>query len=212
MDTGTFVDGVHVVGEQSVATVLGDEAERNENGQSPAVTLGAEEVGVAAGTGSFPLHTHGLSNLPELELDRGIVRVTGTVVGSKHVESLLFAILGEQESGGLGDPVDEGQLDQRGDDLNKGDGSPRPVALDRCGTPTDARDDQGARVPETVVHGGDGPTMLRMADLSKQEGGCHLSETVSKSEQETSSEVHCRGLATGWPVLFLQDQDKNSLP
>lgn len=94
-NTGTLVDCVHVVGEESVSTVLRNDTQRNENGQSPPVALGAEEVGVASSAVGLPLETHGLADLAKLELDRGVVAVAGAVVVGEHVEGLLLAVLGQ---------------------------------------------------------------------------------------------------------------------
>lgn len=51
LDTSTFVDDVHVVGENSVARVLRDDTKRNNNGEAPSVTSGLEEIDVASRLG-----------------------------------------------------------------------------------------------------------------------------------------------------------------
>lgn len=47
-----------------------------------------------------------------------------------------------------------------------------------------------AQVPETVVDGSDGATVLGMADLSEQQRRAHLRERVAETEQETTTHVH----------------------
>ena len=46
-DSCSLVDQAGVVGEESITRVLGDDTERDQDGQSPAVTLGLEEINVA---------------------------------------------------------------------------------------------------------------------------------------------------------------------
>jgi hypothetical protein len=123
-DAGALVDGVHVVGEQSVTRVLRDDTERDDDGQPPAVALGAEEVEVAGGLVGILLDADGLPDLAVLELDCGVVLVAATVPLGEHGQGLLVPVLVDQVTGGFGNPPDEGKLDDRGDDLDEGDGSP----------------------------------------------------------------------------------------
>lgn len=46
---------------------------------------------------------------------------------------------------------------------------------------------ESSHVPQAVVDGADTSTMLRMADLSEQDWGGELSQTVAETEDETSS-------------------------
>ncbi len=124
MMPGAGVDGVDVVGEEGVAGILRDDAERHQDGQAPAVAAGLEEVDVAGGVLDVLLGVDGLADLAELELDRGVVLVATGVVAGQGVERLVGAVLGHQPAGRLGDPVDEGQLYERGHDLDERDGPP----------------------------------------------------------------------------------------
>jgi len=192
-DTGTDVDGVHVVGQNGVTGVLRDDTERDDDGEPPAVTLGAEEVGIAGGLVRVLLDADGLLDLLELELDGGVVGITASVPLGKHVEGLLMAVLVDQVTRGLGDEPDESDLDQRRDDLDEGDGPPRPVALDVGSAPSDAGHEQGTQVPQAVVDGRDRTTVLRVANLREQQRRGHLSERVAETQDEPTTKVHCRG-------------------
>lgn len=106
-------------------------------------------------------------------------------------QSILVPVLVHEVTWGLGDPPNEGQLDDRGHNLDEGDGPPRPVAVDAGSSPTNAGNDQGTQVPQAVVDGSHGTTVLRVADLSEEKGGSHLSEGVAETEDEATSQVHC---------------------
>lgn len=110
------------------------------------------------------------------------------VVG-KHRLGLLVALLGDQPTWRLRDPPDEAKLDSRRKTLKNGDDPPRPVALDVGSSPTDEGNEEGTQIPETVVDGGEDWAMLRMANLGQKNGRAHLSEGVTETENETTSEV-----------------------
>jgi hypothetical protein len=124
LDTGTTVDQISVVGEQSVAGVLRDDTERDENGQPPSVTLGLEEINVAGALVGFLLKTHGLLDFTVFELNGGVILVTSGVVVGEHVKSLIGTILVNQPSWRFWDPVDEDDLDDRWEDLEESNGLP----------------------------------------------------------------------------------------
>lgn len=88
--------------------------------------------------------------------------------------------------------VDEHELDGRGDNLDEGDCSPGPVIVDSRRPPSDAGHHQGAQVPQTIVDGCHGPTVLGMADFSQEEGRAHLRKAVAKTEDEAASDEHWR--------------------
>jgi hypothetical protein len=188
-DTSTLVDQVDVVGEQGVAAVLRDDTERDDDSQPPAVAAGPDEVHVAAVCLCVNLHSDRVPHLLVLELHSCVVLVTVGVVVCKHVESLVVALLGNEPSRRLGDPEDETQLDDGWETLEDSDGSPGPLTVGLRGTPGDPGDEESAQVPETVVDGGENSTVLRVADLSEQNGRAHLRETVSETENQTTSEV-----------------------
>jgi hypothetical protein len=103
-DAGALVDGVHVVGEQRVTRVLRDDAQRDDDGQPPQVALGLEKVQVAALLAGLLLQADRLADLAVLELHRRVVDVAAAVVLGQNVQGLLVAFLGDQVTGGLGDP------------------------------------------------------------------------------------------------------------
>lgn len=152
-DTGAVVDQVHVVGDDGVTGVLGDETNGHDNGKSPPVALGLHEVEVAGVLTGLLLELEGLANLAVLELNGGIVGVAVGVVLGQDLEGLLVAVLGNEPSGrlrddcegGSGTPIlffflffsileqltpDEAKLAHGGHNLDESDGAPRPVARD----------------------------------------------------------------------------------
>lgn len=189
-DTRTLVDDVHVVGEEGVTRVLRDDTEGDDDGQTPQVALGPEEVEVRGGAVAVAVGLDGLLDLAVLELDEGVVLVAATVVLGQHGKSLLRLVLVDEETRGLGDPPDTDELHHGGDGLDEGDGPPGPVAADGGGSPADAGHDEGAQVPETVVDGGQGTTVLGVADLGQQHGRTHLREGVAETEDEAAAHVH----------------------
>jgi hypothetical protein len=104
MDTGAFVNNVDVVGENGVAGVLGNDTEGDYDGQTPAVPLCLEEIRVLDGAVSQLVKAHRLFDLLELVLHGCVVLIASSVVGGKHLKSLVGAILGYQESRRFGDP------------------------------------------------------------------------------------------------------------
>lgn len=134
-DTGAVVDHVHVVREEGVTGVLRDDTEGDDDGQSPAVALGAEEVEVGGLGAAVTVRLDGLGDLAVLELDSGVVGVAATVVLGEHGKGLLRPVLVDEVSGRLGNPPDTDELQHRGHGLDEGDGSPRPVAIDGGSAP-----------------------------------------------------------------------------
>jgi hypothetical protein len=210
MDTGTFVNNVNVVGENGIAGVLRNDTKGDDDGQTPAVSLCLEEIRVSDGAVSQLVKAHRLFDLLELVLHGCVVLVASSVVGGEHVKRLIGAILGDQVSWGFRDPyvcklarpeygfilglltVDEHELDGRGNDLNEGDCSPGPVIVDSRRSPSDAGHHQGAQVPQTIVDGSHGSTVLGMADFSQEEGRAHLRQAVAETEDEAAGDEHCR--------------------
>ena len=149
-DTGAVVDQVHVVGDDGVTGVLGDETNGHDNGKSPPVALGLHEVEVARVLTGLLLELEGLANLAVLELNSGIVGIAVGVVLGQDLEGLLVPVLGNEPSGRLRDDCeggsgtrillffqflkqltpDEAKLAHGGHNLDESDGAPRPVARD----------------------------------------------------------------------------------
>ena len=123
-DTSALVNDFHVVGEQGIARVLGDDTKRDNDGEPPPVSLGAEEVEVAGGVLVVTVGLDGVLNLAELELDERVVGVATTVVLGEDSKSLLRPVLVDKETGGLGNPPDTTKLHDGGNSLDEGDRSP----------------------------------------------------------------------------------------
>lgn len=186
-DTGRVVELGGVVGDDSVTRPLGEDTEGDEDGESVAVALGAEEIGVAGVALGLVLETDGLLDLLVLELDGGVLVVAVGVVLGEHGKSLVVLVLGNEETGGLGDPVDEGKLDERGESLEKGGHTPRPLGGDVGGAEGEPGDDQGTDVPQAVVDAGKTATMLGMADFGEKHGRRDLGEGVAETEEDTAT-------------------------
>ena len=140
-DAGTLIDGVHVVGEESVTRVLRDDTKRNDDSQSPAITPCAEEVQIASRSVGFLLDTNCFLDLSKLELNSSVVNIPASMMLGKDLKRFFVSILVDKKTGRLRKPPNECKLDQRGNDLDKGDASPGPITVNVCSAPTDARDD-----------------------------------------------------------------------
>ena len=154
-DTGAVVDEVHVVGDDGVTAVLGDQTDGHDDGKPPPVALGLHEVEVAGVVAGVPLELQGLADLAVFKLHGRVLVVSVGVVLGQDCQRLLVAVLGNEPSGRLGNPCvfvldgqvrdwnscrrltpDEGKLAHRRRNLDEGDGPPRPVADDVRGAPT----------------------------------------------------------------------------
>lgn len=145
IDTGGFVKHAGVVGDDGIARPLREDAERDEDDEAVPVTLGLEEVEVAAGLGGLVLEADRLLDLAELELDGGVVHVAVGVVLGEDVQRLVVLILGHQVAGRLRHPEDEGELDDGGDRLEQGRNAPRPVAVQEVGAEGNPSHDYASR-------------------------------------------------------------------
>jgi hypothetical protein len=123
LDTSTFVDDIHVVGENSVTGVLRNDTKGNDDGETPPVTSGLQKVDVASRLGRA-IGRDGLLDLTVLELNRGIVLITTSMMLSQNGESLLGSVLVDEKSRRLRNPPDTAKLDNGRDGLNESDGSP----------------------------------------------------------------------------------------
>jgi hypothetical protein len=123
LDTSTFVNDVHVVGENSVTRVLRDDTKGDNDSKTPHVTPGLEEVNVASRLGSA-VGLDCLLDLAVLELNCGVVLVTTGMVLGQDTESLLRSVLVDKETRRLRNPPDTAKLDDGRDGLDEGDGSP----------------------------------------------------------------------------------------
>ena len=146
LDTRVLVDDVGVVAEQSITGILGDNAKRDENHQTVTIATGLEEVEVAAVLLCLVLHGNGLLDLAIFELHRGVVAIAVGMVLGEDVQGLFGALLGHEPTGRLGNPPEEGKLDDGGDALDKGDGPPGPVGVDIDGAEGNERDDWNPNV------------------------------------------------------------------
>lgn len=54
----------------------------------------------------------------------------------------------------------------------------------------------GAQVPQAVVYGGDDGTVLRVADLGKEDRARQLGQGVSETDEESTAKVHYQGFVS----------------
>jgi hypothetical protein len=78
------------------------------------------------------------------------------------------------------------ELEERGDTLQDGRETPRPLAGPEVGSEADPSSSDGANVPETVVHSGEPSTVLGVSKLRNKHGRRHLRETVSETNEDTT--------------------------
>jgi hypothetical protein len=140
-NTHAVVDKIDVVGEESVSGVLGNNTEGDEESQSVSVALGPHEVQVAAGLLVFKFESQGLLDFTELECNCRVLPITVGVVMGKDSLGLLITLLGDEPTWRFWDPVDECELDNSWQALEKGESSPRPVVGDGGGSPGDPGND-----------------------------------------------------------------------
>ena len=187
LDIDAVVDVGGVVGNETVAGPLGEQTEGSEEQEPVPVALGLEEVKVTGGLAVEELEAKGLLDLGVLELNGRVVDVAVGVVLAQHGERLFVALLGDQPTRRLRDPVDEDELNNGGSSLSKGRNAPAPVVVDTLGAECQPCADDGTDVPETVVDGRDTRTVLRMADFGKQQRRGKLSQRVAETHEETTT-------------------------
>lgn len=93
-DTHAVVDQAGVVAEQSIAAVLRDDSQRNQESQTIAVTTGSHEVQVTAVLLVGHLQADGLLDFAVLELNSRVVLITVAVVVGQGVEGFIVSLLG----------------------------------------------------------------------------------------------------------------------
>lgn len=99
-----------VVGDETVARPLREKSERCEEHKTIPVALGLEEVEVRRVLAVQEFKAKCLLDLSEFELNGRVVNVAICVVLAKHLECLLFPVLGDQPTWRFRDEEDESQL------------------------------------------------------------------------------------------------------
>lgn len=180
-------DLLGVVGDKTVTRALGEDTEGGKKHQPVPVALGLQEIEVGGSLLVHELQAEGLLDFLVFELDGGVVSIAVGMVFGQDSESLLVALLADQPTRGLGDPEDEGELDNRRSSLGQGRQTPCPISTDTLGTECQPGTDDGTNIPEAVVDGGNTATMLRMAQLGKQKRRGQLGQRVAKTHEEAAS-------------------------
>lgn len=103
-DTHAVVYQIGVVAEQGIATVLGNDSQRNQKCQTVTVTLGLHEVQVAAVLLELHLQADSLLDLTVLKLNGGVVLITISVIVGECVQCFLVPLLGDEPTGRFRDP------------------------------------------------------------------------------------------------------------
>jgi hypothetical protein len=185
--TDRVVDISGVVRGKTVARPLREETERREEHEPVPVALGLEEIEVGRSLLVLEFETESLLDLGVFKLDSGVVDVAVGVVLSEHLKGLLVPLLGDQPTWRLWDEPDESKLDDGRSSLGEGWDPPAPVAVNALGTESQPGADNGTDVPQAVVDGSDTSTMLRMADLGKEQRRRKLSKRITETHEETST-------------------------
>lgn len=76
------------------------------------------------------LQLQSLLDLVVLKLNGGMLSITVSVVLGKHSKSLVVLVLGDEVTRRLGNPVDEGELDQGRQALDDAWDTPAPLVGD----------------------------------------------------------------------------------
>lgn len=92
-DTRTVVDEIHIVGNDGVTGVLGDETDGDDDSQPPSVTLRLHEVKVARLLTGRLLHIKSLTDFAEFELDGSVLIVAIRMVLGENGEGFVIAVL-----------------------------------------------------------------------------------------------------------------------
>ena len=104
LDTHALVDKIHVVADQSVTTVLGNDSKSNEKHQPISVALGTEEIHVSAGLLDFELEADCLLDFLVFELNRRVMDIAVSVVFGKRCQRFFWAIMGNVPTWRFWDP------------------------------------------------------------------------------------------------------------
>lgn len=124
LDTSALIDDVGIVADESISGVLRDDTQGDQEHETVTVTSGSKEIKVAAALLGLVLEGDCVLDLGVLKLHGRVVGVAVGVILGKDVKSFLVTLVGHEPTGGLGDPPDEGDLDQGRHGLDEGDGSP----------------------------------------------------------------------------------------
>ena len=97
-------------------------------------------------------------------------------------------------------------LNHGGENLKESQATPRPIVVNIHSSPCDPCDNytplnydpksnngeptQRTEVPETVVNSRNNSSVLRVADLRKENRGSHLGQTAAKAEDQPTSDIH----------------------
>lgn len=124
LNTSTLIDDVGIVADESISGVLRDNTQGDQKHETVTVTAGSKEIKIAAALLGLVLEGDCVLDLSVLKLHGRVVGVAVGVILGKDVKGFLVALVGHEPTGGLGDPPDEGDLDQGWHGLDEGDGSP----------------------------------------------------------------------------------------
>jgi len=126
-----------------------------------------------------------------LELNNLILVVTVGVALCQDAESLLRLATRDEETRGLINNPHEDELKDGRESLDEGRHTPRPLGLDVEGTECEPCGNNGSDVPEGVVDGSEGSTVLGVGQLGNEHGRTTLGDrdTETNDESETWSAI-----------------------
>lgn len=184
-------DSVEVT--ETVAGELAEDGNHKHLGHAPAAVVGHEERAVIP---PDLVDTVGLDTLPHLlslEQDELGVGVAVAVVLDKEGNSLSLAVVGEEETGRLGEEEDGTHDDNTGESLEDQGNTPRPVALDKVAAVGNAGSGNGTSEPTAVVETSATPTPVRRGDFDRvsrsSDGHDRNTETKDEAANDELSEL-----------------------
>ena len=126
-------DEREVVGDESIAGPLGEEADGKDDREAQSVAFGLEEGCVGGAAIGLVFQADGGADLLELDNHDGVAGVRVPVVPADDVARFVDAVFGHQPSGRLDDPEEAEDLDHGRERLEQRGDSPRPVRADAEG-------------------------------------------------------------------------------
>jgi len=122
-----------------------------------------------------------------LELNNLILVVTVGVVLCQDAKSLLRLATRDEETRRLINNPYEDELKDGRESLDEGRYTPCPLGLDVEGTEGEPCGDDSSNVPEGVVDGSEGSTVLRVSQLGNEHGRTTLSDRDTETNDEPAT-------------------------
>jgi hypothetical protein len=196
LDSDTVQNLGEVVRDKTVTGPLREEGDGNNDPHSLKVTPGLEQREVGRSSLGLLFESQSFLDFLVLEFDEGIVRVASTVVLSDNVNSFLISTVVDEPSRGLGDKVDEDELDDGSKSLEDRGDSPRPGALNSESTVGRPTGNDGSEIPRRVVERSDTGSVGRKSELGDQNGASERGDGYTETDKESTGDEHAKVLGS----------------